>query len=250
MAVGRSKPAIDPIFTRRSDYYWTGTTQTYSPDLAWTVDFQYGSVNWAGKSESYYVRCVRTPSEPAPTADFIGTPTTGTASLKVLFTNKSTGAITSQLWNFGDGGTSTKAKPSHNYVNPGSYTVQLTVMGPGGADTETKSDYIKVATPSITVTSPNGGETWKTGSKQVISWSYKGTAGNYVKIVLVNKAGKTVAVIAASTPIGAKGIGSYEWTIPAIQTTGKNYKVTVMSTANKKYQDSTDGTFAITKGSP
>jgi PKD repeat protein len=249
VAVGRSKPAIEGIFSRRSDYYWTGTTQTFSPDLAWNVDFQYGSVNWAGKIESYYVRCVRTPSEPAPVAAFVGTPRTGTATLTVLFTNKSTGSITSQLWNFGDGSTSTKAKPSHNYVNPGSYTVQLTVAGPGGADTETKSDYIQVATPTITMTSPNGGETWKAGSKQTISWSYKGTAGTYVKIILV-KAGKTVATIAASAPIGAKGVGSYLWTIPDLQTPGKNYTITVISTKNSKYRDTSNGTFAITKGTP
>ena len=96
VAVDRSKPAIDPLFSRRSDYYWTGSTQTFSPDLAWTVDFQYGKVYWAGKTDSCYVRCLRTPSEPAPDADFTGAPTAGTASLKVLFADKSTGTIDSR----------------------------------------------------------------------------------------------------------------------------------------------------------
>jgi PKD repeat protein len=249
VAVGRSKPAIDSIFSRRSDYYWTGTTQTFSPDLAWTVDFQYGGVNWAGKSETFYVRCVRSPSDPPPDADFAGNPKTGTASLKVVFTNKSTGTVTSQQWDFGDGGTSTTTNPTHTFANPGSYTVQLTVNGPGGSNTETKADYIKVAAPSITVTAPKGGETWQAGSKQTISWSYKGTAGTYVKILLV-KADKTVATIAAGAPIGAKGTGSYPWTIPSAQLPGKNYKITIISTKSSKYRDTCDGVFTITKPSP
>jgi|WetSurMetagenome_2_1015567.scaffolds.fasta_scaffold07652_5 PKD repeat protein len=249
VAVDRSKPAIDPLFSRRSDYYWTGSTQTFSPDLAWTVDFQYGKVYWAGKTESCYVRCLRTPSEPPPDADFTGAPTAGTASLKVLFADKSTGTIDSRQWDFGDGGASINPNPSHTYTKPGNYTVRLTVNGPGGSNTETKSDYIKVADPTITVTSPNGGQSWQAGSTQTISWTYKGTAGTYVKILLL-KAGKTVATVAAGAPIGTKGAGSYLWAIPSAQVAGKNYKVTIISTKNYKYRDTSDGAFTITKPSP
>jgi PKD repeat protein len=82
--------------------------------------------------------------EPAPVADFTGNPTTGDEPLTVQFTDLSTGSVTSWLWNFGDGGTSTQQNPPHTYNAAGDYTVSLTVTGPGGSDSETKTEYIHV----------------------------------------------------------------------------------------------------------
>ncbi|MDD1660801.1 MAG: hypothetical protein LUQ62_06315, partial [Methanomicrobiales archaeon] len=45
---------------------------------------------------------------PAPTADFSGTPVSGNAPLEVQFTDASTGTISSYVWDFGDGNTSTQ----------------------------------------------------------------------------------------------------------------------------------------------
>jgi len=83
-------------------------------------------------------------SEPAPVADFSGTPLSGTAPLDVTFTDLSTGAVTSWSWDFGDTGSSTLQNPSHSYTTPGTYSVTLTVTGPGGSDPETKVDYVTV----------------------------------------------------------------------------------------------------------
>ena len=47
------------------------------------------------------------------------------------FTDSSTGDVTSWLWNFGDGATSTAQNPSHQYTAAGQYTVALTVTGSG-----------------------------------------------------------------------------------------------------------------------
>ena len=80
----------------------------------------------------------------APSAAFVGSPTSGCAPLSVNFTDQSTGDITSWSWTFGDGGTSTAQNPSHNYADAGVYTVSLTVTGPGGSDVETKTDYVTV----------------------------------------------------------------------------------------------------------
>jgi PKD repeat protein/uncharacterized protein YfaP (DUF2135 family) len=52
--------------------------------------------------------------------------------------------ITSWLWNFGDGSTSTQQNPSHTYTAAGTYNVSLTVGGTTGTDTETKNGYITV----------------------------------------------------------------------------------------------------------
>ncbi len=85
---------------------------------------------------------------PAPVANFTAAPRSGTSPLLVQFTGTSTGNITSRLWNFGDGTTSTEQNPSHTYQNIGSYTVSLTVTGPGGSNTKTMEGYIQVTPPA------------------------------------------------------------------------------------------------------
>ena len=84
------------------------------------------------------------PSDPPPTADFVGTPRSGTAPLTVAFTNLSSGGATTFSWDFGDGGASSAPDPSHAYTQPGLYDVSLTVTSPFGTDTETKAAYIDV----------------------------------------------------------------------------------------------------------
>ncbi|MEZ6197424.1 MAG: PKD domain-containing protein [Planctomycetota bacterium] len=79
-----------------------------------------------------------------PVSDFTASVTSGTAPLTVNFTAQTTGTVTSYLWNFGDGGMSTQANPSHVYSSAGNYDVSLTVVGPTGSDSETKLSYITV----------------------------------------------------------------------------------------------------------
>lgn len=59
-----------------------------------------------------------------------------------IFTNTSTGAITSYLWDFGDGNTSTDASPTHMYTDSGTYVVHLTVAI--GFCTDTMSTVVQV----------------------------------------------------------------------------------------------------------
>ncbi|WP_426702190.1 protease pro-enzyme activation domain-containing protein [Rhodanobacter sp. Col0626] len=79
----------------------------------------------------------------APVANFTDT----VNGLAVSFTNSSTdtgGTISSYAWNFGDGGASTIASPSHTYAKAGTYTVSLKVTDSTGA-TNTKSQQVTVA---------------------------------------------------------------------------------------------------------
>jgi PKD repeat protein/serine/threonine protein phosphatase PrpC len=78
---------------------------------------------------------------PAPTACFTPTSANLIAGDTVAFVNCSTGSITTYSWNFGDGGTSTQANPSHPFNTPGDYSVTLVVTGPGGTNQITHSVF-------------------------------------------------------------------------------------------------------------
>lgn len=86
-------------------------------------------------------------------ADFTATPVSGCTPLNVVFTNNSTtpstttSPITSYLWTFGNGQTSTSATPPTQIYNTGIYDVTLVVQTANGCkDTLKQTEYIKVGT--------------------------------------------------------------------------------------------------------
>jgi PKD repeat protein len=83
----------------------------------------------------------------APTADFVATPTSGTAPLTVDFSDLSSGPPESWLWDFGDGATSTEQHPSHVYAESGVYSVTLSVANAQGSDFLTRPGYVVVDAP-------------------------------------------------------------------------------------------------------
>lgn len=78
------------------------------------------------------------------TADFIGTPTSGTPGTNVQFTDQTSGSPTSWIWDFGDGGTSNAQNPSHTYNSVGTYTVTLNVSDGSNNDSRTRTGYIVI----------------------------------------------------------------------------------------------------------
>ena len=72
-------------------------------------------------------------------ANFTATPNGQIAPVTVELRNLSTGDIVSNLWDFGDGATSTSADPgTYVYGEPGTYTIRLTVTGEdGSSDSQT-----------------------------------------------------------------------------------------------------------------
>jgi hypothetical protein len=58
------KTKIDPAIKKGfknvvSDFYWSSSSTVYTSDGAWNVNFKAGNDYYAGKSDNYYVRCVR-----------------------------------------------------------------------------------------------------------------------------------------------------------------------------------------------
>ena len=98
--------------------------------------------------------------------------------------------------------------------------------------------------PTITLVSPNGGESWVGGTSHVIIWTYEG-AGKNVRIDLI-KDGVLGEVLSYSAPIGIGGNGYFNWVIPATQA-GTDYKVRINSISNSIGTDTSDDAFTITK---
>ncbi|MDW5550033.1 PKD domain-containing protein [Methanosarcina sp.] len=85
-----------------------------------------------------------TESSQSPVAEFWGSPLSGKAPLKVMFTETSKGSPTAWKWDFGDGKSSTEKNPTHTYSAAGTYTVKLTATNAAGSNTKIKSNYVKV----------------------------------------------------------------------------------------------------------
>lgn len=112
----------------------------------------------------------------APNVDFTGTPTSGVAPLAVNFSSSNTGGpITSYAWDFGDGGTSTAANPSHVFNSAGTYKIKLDVSGPGGSSARQINNYIAAILPvpsaGIKANNAAGSIIIAYNSAATISWS-------------------------------------------------------------------------------
>jgi len=88
-----------------------------------------------------------------------------------------------------------------------------------------------ISGPTLDVTAPDGGESWTRGSQHDITWTYTENPGGKVKIQLL-KAGAVVRTITSGASIGAKGQGSFSWTVPVDLALASTYRIKIMHTAS------------------
>lgn len=96
-----------------------------------------------------------------------------------------------------------------------------------------------IVTPSITVTSPNGGQQWFTGSAQAITWNAKGFDGP-VKIELTRNGGQRWETLFERT----ENDGVQEWVVSGDNSTNARIKITALN--EESLSDQSDGPFSIT----
>ena len=143
----------------------------------------------------------------------------------------------SYTWTVGqtlDGGTATAGSDYRLYVR----STDNTLVDP--------SDYrfSLITQGQLQVTSPNGGESWVSGSQHSITWNANGYSGT-VRLILFKNAGK-IGQIVANLPAAQ---GSYNWTVGAYQggtaPAGTLYAIRLMAMDGSQ-EDFSDGPFAIT----
>jgi PKD repeat protein len=109
-----------------------------------------GYSSYASIGEYKLVGSVVDPGTQIPIADATASPTSGDAPLAVTFSGAGSsdpdGSIASYAWNFGNGGTSTEANPSHTYTSVGTFRATLTVTDNRG-DQNSQSITITVTPP-------------------------------------------------------------------------------------------------------
>jgi Leucine-rich repeat (LRR) protein len=92
--------------------------------------------------------------------------------------------------------------------------------------------------PTITVTSPNGGESWAAGSTHAITWTQTGLTGSVT--IDLYRAGvyqRTLGTAAASA-------GTFSWVISATETAGTDYRILVWQSG---VSDNSDANFGLVR---
>ena len=136
-----TQSVLGPVVGGNSTVNFTWTpTALKNYNITVTVD----SVNGIDESNEINNAMAVIFTLPAPVAEFSADVTSGDSGLTVNFTDESSNAPNSWLWNFGDGTTSTEQNPTHTYTKSGTYTVTLTSANTSGSNSTTKTGYITV----------------------------------------------------------------------------------------------------------
>ncbi len=135
---------------------------------------------------------------------------------------------------------------SFNYelsnLTPGDYTLRGIAYDQSGAASNEYQTTFTVA-PYITITSPNGGESWQPGSTYNITWN--DNIADNVKLELY-KDGTYDSTISSSTPSD----GSESWTVPTTLASGSDYQLRITSLSDSSVYDDADNDFSVTLPPP
>ena len=120
-----------------------------------------------------------------------------------------------------------------------SYRIGLSAMS--GTVYDFSNAYFTIANPSLTVTSPNGGESWDRGSNHTITWTSVGISGNVLVQLYQNGAATSTAWSVANT-------GSLAWN--SISDAGSTHCKIGMSAFSGQVYDFSNADFTILPAAP
>ncbi|MFY7884135.1 MAG: PKD domain-containing protein, partial [Dolichospermum sp.] len=114
-----------------------------------------------------------------PTPSFTASSYSICANNTIAFTNNTSGSITSTVWKFGDGTSSTNLNPTHTYTNAGVYNVKLIVTNTGGCVDSTMQTIVINPKPTASFTIQGNNQCVGTGSVALTNTSV-GIISNYI----------------------------------------------------------------------
>jgi len=97
-----------------------------------------------------------------------------------------------------------------------------------------------ITQPSITVLSPNGGESWMRGSTQNITWTSTGTAAIASVRIALYKGGTLLMNIADTA-----NDGTHSWVVPTTLADSNDYKIRIMKYGDASLYDESNNYFSI-----
>ncbi|MEO0273589.1 MAG: T9SS type A sorting domain-containing protein [candidate division WOR-3 bacterium] len=149
-----------------------------------------------------------------------------------------------------DGGTNwftiTSSAPNNGYYlwtvpNQISELVKIRVTNVADTFQRDESDNVfSIRPPQITLTYPNGNNTFRLGDKMAIRWTWRGIISN-VKIEYSPNGGISWFTVISNT----SNTGSYIWSIPTNLTPGSQYLIKVSDVTNAQCYDQSDTPFEI-----
>ena len=112
--------------------------------------------------------------------------------------------------------------------------------------TDLSDNSFAISGPTLDVTSPDGGESWRRGTPHDITWTYTGNPGGMVKIQLL-KGGGILGTLTSACPIGTSGQGSFSWTVQQNLQVAANYQIKITHTVIAGCTGTSDSPFGIAK---
>lgn len=127
-------------------------------------------------------------------------------------------------------------------ITPGLYTIKIFKNGTHSVVGTSDGFYLSSVAPYITVTGPNGGESWLRGSTYTIAWHDNLTS--YVKVELY-KGGAWYRTLRAGV-----NVNSISYTVPYVLPYGTDYKIKITNNSNSACYDYSDANFSIVAPPP
>jgi len=189
-----------------------------------------------------------------PVVDFISTQPDYCPPLTVEFTDASVpgspdvAAITSWIWDFGDGETSTLQNPSHNYASSGTYTVTLIVTDSNGCSAA-YSDRVTVtlacADLLIEKSAPASGTA---GESLTYTLTVTNSGPSDAQNVLITETYDSSFSFSSATPLSDTGTNN-QWTFATIAA-GASETITITGTVSASATGSLSNTVSLTSTTP
>ncbi|MDX9974052.1 MAG: Ser-Thr-rich GPI-anchored membrane family protein, partial [FCB group bacterium] len=125
----------------------------------------------------------------------------------------------------------------------GGYSIRITSNSLGSILDSSNSPFSIVVEPTLTVLSPDGGESWARGKTRTITWTSTNIGSVPVTIELLRDSlpNQTVLVIASAAPNN----GSFSWTVPTTLPTASDYRIRISPIQSAAHTDTSDSVFWI-----